>query len=49
MTQQRGIEISQLVEACHNTDNSEVESEKTAVIEEVLGEVERLEQQQPRF
>jgi hypothetical protein len=42
-------QVSQLVEASLHTDNSESESEKTAVIAELLAEVERLEQEyQPR-
>jgi hypothetical protein len=33
-------EIHQLREACYETDNSDLESEKTAVIAEFLAEVE---------
>lgn len=39
----RKREIQQLVDACQQTDNSELEYEKTAVIQELLMEVERLE------
>jgi hypothetical protein len=42
MEQQRRREIDQLLEACRETDNSDLEAEKTAVISELLTEVERL-------
>ncbi len=35
--------VYQLLEACRATDNSELAAEKTAVIAELLAEVERLE------
>jgi hypothetical protein len=41
MTAQRKDEIYQLLEACQATDNSELESEKTAVIGELLAELEQ--------
>ena len=45
----RKLEMDRLVEASKHIDNSESESEKTAVIAELLAEVERLEQEyQPR-
>jgi len=43
MTASRGREIQQLVDACQQTDNGDLEAEKTAVIAELLAEVERLE------
>ena len=43
MDQVRKQELYRLVEACENTDNSELESEKTAVIAELLAVVEQLE------
>ena len=42
MKAERKQEIHQLLEAGQHTDNSDLEAEKTAVIEELLGEVERL-------
>ncbi len=42
VTQLRKQAIRQLIETCHETDNSELEAEKTEVIEELLVEVERL-------
>jgi hypothetical protein len=38
----RKREIYQLLEACRRTDNSNLEAEKTAVIGELLAEVERI-------
>jgi hypothetical protein len=43
MNSLRKREIHQLVEACQQTDNTDLDSEKTAVIEELLAEVEILE------
>jgi hypothetical protein len=43
MTTDRKLELHGLVIACHHTDNTELEAEKTAVLEELLKEVERLE------
>lgn len=39
----RKQEIHRVAEACQQTDNSDLEAEKTAVIQELLAEVERLE------
>jgi hypothetical protein len=42
MEANRKREVGQLVEAYHQTDNTELDSEKTAIIRELLMEVERL-------
>jgi len=43
MTEQKKQEIRALLEACRDTDNSDLEAEKTAYIGELLIEVDRLE------
>ena len=43
MNDERVREIQQVLEACLQTDTSDVEAEKTAVIGELLGELERIE------
>ena len=45
MDEIRKQQIQQLLEACHETDNSVLEAEKTAVIGELLIEVENLEEE----
>ena len=42
MRKKRLHELRQLAESCHHTDTTELDYEKTAVIEELLAEVERL-------
>jgi hypothetical protein len=42
MEPKRRREVEHLLEACQSTDNSELDYEKTAVIAELLTEVERL-------
>jgi hypothetical protein len=41
MDTKRKREIHQFLEACYETDNSNLEAEKTAVIAELLAEVEQ--------
>jgi hypothetical protein len=43
MESERKQEIHQMLEACQQTDNSDLEAEKTAIIQELLMEVERME------
>lgn len=43
MKVERKRELYRLVEACRETDTTELELEKTAAIEELLGEVKELE------
>jgi hypothetical protein len=43
MIANRVREIQQLLECCQQTDNTDLEAEKTAAIAELLTEVERLE------
>ena len=42
MKTERMAEVHQLLESYQQTDNSELEAEKTAIIQELLIEVERL-------
>ena len=41
MNTKQKLRIQQLVESCRHTDNTELDLEKTAVIEELLAEVSR--------
>jgi hypothetical protein len=43
MDRERKREVHQMLESFHCTDNGDLDSEKTAVIQELLMEVERLE------
>jgi hypothetical protein len=42
MKAERKREIHQMLESFHHTDNSDLDAEKTAVIAELLAELERL-------